>query len=463
LVIQGLRGWAGNLASELVAWALTRRDRTRLRADWLFWVHQQSNWKKTDGVHYSRFTPGLSGVLNESGRRGAYLLTLPRANARTLKRPKDVVSAYKDLKGWRTDMPVALVEAYGSLRDILTSYFGFSQAFKWLKRWRSPRTARALAWRGVDIGFLLQRDIVFTLFRDWPGARYLEQCLRRALRASQTEYLAVNGYEIVEGRVACRAAHLGGVKSIGYEHGISGPAHSWRTMVTSSVMANRNAADSLNVPMRILFEGRLGAGHMARLGFPAERIGILGAPRLASVPVRDVLEPPERSVFVLGDIHRPEALFGWVLNRLAGSDYTFIFRPHPRHYYSLGEWLTAQEIERHKLTISDRTETLETEVHRCQPTALLVSGTGTAIDLAADGWPVIVVLSNWAPDYNPLTWTEKSRTFCSGDAAQILDWLERLYGDSSFRADYVDQCRGVFDQLVDATGLEAVRRLVEPF
>ncbi|MBW2619332.1 MAG: hypothetical protein JRC92_10705, partial [Deltaproteobacteria bacterium] len=272
-------GWAGDLGSELAAWRLTRRRQKVVRADWLVYARFPRNWKDGEGGRFYRYSQGVSQALAETGQKGAYLVPLARKNTRGLKDIRAIRSGREGLDSLKADLPVVVVEAYGSLGALLASYFSIKGAWPWFRWWRRASRSGLVKWRGADLGAALKREIIFTPFRDWPALRYLKRCVARALEAAEASFLLVQGFEFIEGRAVVEASRGAGAKTVGFEHGSAGRAHAWRLVIAPAVMASGGADGAGAVPELIGYESRTGANLLAAHGFPPERIRVFGAAR----------------------------------------------------------------------------------------------------------------------------------------------------------------------------------------
>jgi len=463
LFFNAWRGWAENLGSDLAAWRLTRGQRRGHRADWLIYAHCGSNWREAGGRYSYRYSAGVAQALAETDQRGAYLVPLARRNARSLKRPAIIAADWKMLGRAETDLPVIPVEAFGRLGQLLASYFSPAGIWRWFRRWRSLTRRKTLAWRGADMSSALAQEIVFAPWRDWPALVYLEKCLANAFKVVRAEYLLVQGFEFVEGRAAVRAAAKAGVKTAGFEHGCAGVAESWRSIIAPAIMAGGGVHQAACAPDIIGYESAAGAMLLTAQGFPPERTRVFGAARLNWAKQSPTVKEPSPTVMILGDLHRPEAIFSWVLDHLSAPGLRFIFRPHPLVYDQTRIWLVDRLGAEGEGMMSPWQASLEDELDRHRPACVLVGLSGAAIDVVRAGTPVVIIRSNWLPDYNPLTAAKDSTVLSSHDPAEVRAWLERLGNEAEFRAAYVEGCQSVAEDLVETTGIEAARRLVEPF
>ncbi len=452
-----LVGWLKNAFTDGIIWLLSRRRKRIHHFANAIYAGFPLNWKQIDNRWYYRYTGKISEYLYDCN----YFVTLSRTNRSVHKQIKKLLADWKQIHSVVADCPVVVIESFGSLFDLLRCYFSPTRSIRWFFAWRKLKKSGCLQWQGINVSSLFDGNCLQALFLDEPSARYLERCTKRAIKTCAIDTLYVPVFELVEGRAVVRAANHQGAKTIGLQHGAAGRAHSWRIMLTSGMMASGTASDRSFVPDRIAVEGSQAEAMLKRNEYPAERIIISGAPRLSQFMPAESKKPPSKTVLVLGDLHRPETLFSWVLNALCTHGYTAVFRPHPSRYSYTAAWLKSQhdEVQTYAL-LSRRDSSLETELGRIAPIAILAGCTGAAVEIAMSGWPVIVVLSNWQPDYSPLTAFNNSRIFCSHNADIVRKRIDLLYQDSAHRAAYSCICRESGMKIVDAVGEAAASRIV---
>ncbi len=455
-----LRCWFRNLRTEVLTFLATRKVRSAVQADHLIYARFPANWSKNSGAASYRYSGLLPERLASRSTTGAYLVTLARKNALTLKPAREAVADGKALAAHQADLPSVPVEQFGSITDLLISYFYPRGLFAWLAGWKRLCAPGALQWQGTDIGFLFREKIWATLLLDWPNTRYLAQCTQRALIETGTRALTVPLFELVEGRAVVRAAHQKQARAVGVQHGSGGWAHRWRIMSPAGSMAASTQPHSVYAPHAIGVDGSEPAAWLLQSGYPETNIHIIGAVRqIKSIPDAD-LQQCSRTVLTLGDLHMPETLFRWVLQGLSCLGYALILRPHPSRYKRTQQWLAAlPEKIKAAAEISPPGTSLEEELSQRRPACLLAGCTGAAVDVARAGWPIVIILSNWLPDYSPLTAVDQGGILSSGDPAVVSQWIQRLHDDRAFRSDYSRSCSRAGLRLINAVAEESAEKL----
>jgi hypothetical protein len=404
----------------------------------------------------------LSCAAKSSKKTGAYLVTIARRNSSSLKSVKTLFSDWKTLRTFNSDMPFVPVESFGNLFAMLSSYFILKDSVKWLLRWRKLIKSEKVKWKNTDISFLFTNKIFSTILLDWPSTRYLGKCVENVLKINRVKSLIVPIFELVEGRAVVREGNRNHVKTIGIQHGSAGHAHRWRIMTPAAIMATEAKKDFQCAPDIIAVEGSLPERWLSESGCPQNSFFISGAPRLTKKIVS--LPPAEmkRNILVLGDMHRPDTLFRWALEGLFDAGFKLIMRPHPATFERTVAWLENEpENLRAHARISSNAVSLDEELKTSCPLCLLAGCTGAAVDVALSEWPVIIILSNWLPDYSPLTADENCGILSSESSSVVKGWIERLHDDPSFRIEYGRTCCQAAGNLIDRTGDEAVSRLAE--
>ncbi len=454
-----LRCWFRNFRSDFIAWLITKNFSKEQKADLLVYARFPGNWSKAAQTNHYRFTGLFSDALETSQKKGAYLVSVSRRNSSSLKNIKTVLSDWKALRSFPSDMPAVPAEGFGSFMNLLASYCCLRNTLKWLGWWKAFFKSEKMTWRNVDIKFLFINQIFSTLFLDWPSTLYLEKCTTNALKLYHVKSLIVPVFELVEGRAVVRAGKKEQVKTIGLQHGSAGLAHRWRIMTPAAIMAGKNSGSTPDITA---VEGSLSAGWFSESGYSEGHIKVCGAPRLTKKITSPCLNNPGHNILILGDMHRPYTLFRWALKGLADMGYSLILRPHPSTYERTVAWLEAvpEKIKTHAC-ISARGVTLENELRIKSPACILAGCTGAAVDLSMSGWPLIIILSNWLPDYSPLTAIDNQKILSSGSPSEVKAWIERLHSDLTFRQEYSRTCKQAGEQLIDSTGEKAVSKLAE--
>jgi len=139
-----------------------------------------------------------------------------------------------------------------------------------------------------------------------------------------------------------------------------------------------------------------------------------------------------------------------------------VLRPHPAHYGEAEQWLTVQDlIVQRQIELNPLGEGLVENLLRLRPICVLASVTGAMVEVALSGWPLGVILSNWLPDYAPLTAMLAGTVFSSHNADEVKAWIERLWGDNDYRYAYSQICETAAQRHIEKTGTAAATALVE--
>ena len=454
--------WLRNFASEIWGWLLTRNEHSssvRLE-NWIYAPYPR-NWQKYGDQISQRFTGSFVSSL-KSRDKFAYLISITHVSERKLKNRFQIARDHKALLSENPNMPYALLESFGSLGAIFKSYFGFGAKFRWLKRWLRLSREGKISWRGADLGHSLFGPIVSAVFVDIPKNRYLGHCVEKALEAMGAETLLVPIFELVEGRSVVRGGKRAGVKVIGVQHGAIGLAHRWRVVLPQGLM-KRYGGDAYQ-PDIYAVEGKVARDWLVEAGIEADRVKVVGAPRVTvDVPLVE-LEEQNRTLLVLGEYHRPQVLFDWCVKHILNAGYEVVLRPHPAHYQQAAVWLDEQrEGVREQISMSVLGDSLADDLLRHKPVCVLASVTGAMVEVALSGWPVGVILSNWLPDYAPLTAMDGAEVFSSNNPGTVADWIERLMTDENYRAAYSQECQASARMHIAMTGDQAAAALADIF
>jgi hypothetical protein len=450
--------WLRNLFREIWGWWSTRKYTSPALSDIWVYAPYPRNWLQL-GKNISQRFVGLLSSHNSQAER-AYLISLTHISARGLKSCRDIVRDLHELSAETPDMPYALLENFGNLGAIIKNYFRWVEALRWFKLWYTLKQAGSLSWRGVNVSTVLFEPMLSAALVDWPKNRYLESCVSNALEALGGKSLLVPIFELVEGRSVVRAGKQAGAKVIGIQHGAIGLAHRWRVALPQGLMMRFGGQDYQ--PDCIAVEGQVACDWLLEAGLEPDRVDIVGAPRItAEMPPVD-LDDMRKAILVLGEYHRPQVLFDWCAQHLLGLGYQIVVRPHPAHYRRSEKWLLEQDqMVRQQIHMNVPGESLADNLVRLKPVCVLSSVTGAMVEVALSGWPLGVVLSNWLPDYAPLTAMPDSDIFSSHDAVEVKTWIERLWGDVSYRDAYSQICIRAARLHIDAIGQEAAQSLAE--
>jgi len=441
MLARGIYRWLLNLTSEIITLVvLSGSTRTEKNVDRLIYAQYPQNWSRNGKQISNRFVGKLSAVSDGDASSKQYLISLLRGDQSKLKTAAQVFPALSDLQNTILDLGHDIVERYGDLKSILKAYFSFGSGFRWLARWRGLLRSDTLLWQGITLNKFLWGIGINAILVDWPKNRYLETCVANALKEKGAESLLVPIFELVEGRSVVRAGKRAGVKVVGIQHGAIGLAHRWRVVLPQGLM-KRHGGEEYQ-PDIIAVEGEVAQGWLKEAGIEDEKVEVIGAPRVtADVPLANLKEM-SRTILVLGEYHRPEVLFDWCTKHLLNAGYEVVFRPHPTHYKKAEAWLGEQEDDvREHISMSPLGESLAEDLMRLKPVCVLASVTGAMVEVALSGWPVGVIISNWLPDYAPLTAIEGTEVFSSNDPGDVKAWIERLLDDEAYRAAYSHACK----------------------
>ena len=450
--------WFRNLAGEVWGWWLTRNiSFGAVAASWIYAPYPR-NWRRSAGKISNRFAGLISSSISPQ-QTLAYLISLTHVSERRLKNLPQIARDFKALAAEDINMQYEILESFGGLRAIIRTYFGFGVGFRWLNRWRNLLRDGKVKWRGIDLGRYLFGYIVSAMLVDWPKNRYLEYCVANALGKKGTKSLLVPIFELVEGRSVVRAGKRAGSKVVGIQHGAIGLAHRWRVVLPQGLMKRHGGEDYQ--PDILAVEGEVARGWLAEAGIEDDSVVMIGAPRVTEdVPPVD-LDGLRRTILVLGEYHRPQVLFDWCAKHLLdGGGYEVVLRPHPAHYKKAEAWLGEQEESvREQISMSVPGKSLAEDLMSLKPVCVLASVTGAMVEVALSGWPLGVIISNWLPDYAPLTAIEGEGVFSSNDPGDVKAWIERLSDDYTYRTAYSQTCREVARTHIVMTGEDAASAL----
>jgi hypothetical protein len=450
--------WLRNLISEIWGWWLARNIQSPLQSDIWVYAPYPRNWRSLGEKISQRFVGLLSDHNNELTL--SYLISLTRVSARGLKRSGDMARNLRELSEETPDMPYALLESFGSIGAIIQCYFRWGAALRWMKRWYSLKQAGKLIWRAANLSSILFESMLNAALVDWPKNRYLERCVTNAFESLGGKSLLVPIFELVEGRSVVRAGKQAGVRVIGIQHGAIGLAHRWRVVLPQGLMRRFEGQDYQ--PDHIAVEGQVARDWLLEAGLNSDRLYMVGAPRITEGVPQVKLDEMQKTILVLGEYHRPQVLFDWCARHLLGLGYLIVVRPHPAHCRKAEKWLLEQdERVRQQIQINAPEESLAENLIHLHPVCVLSSVTGAMVEVALGGWPLGVVLSNWLPDYAPLTAMSDSEIFSSQDAAEVTAWIERLWGDTGYRTAYSQKCRDAAEMHITAISQQAAQALAE--
>jgi len=462
-VFKGLYRWFLNLVSELVAFVVLPETASAEQnvEQWAYAQYPQ-NWTSDGKQIRNRFVGRWAANSDSVLSSKRYLISFLRGDQARLKSIAQVFAKLSEFQNSEANLEHDFVERYGNLKTIIKIYFGLGFGFRWLARWRDLLKTSALHWNGVSLNKYLWRMGVNAVFVDIPKNRYLGHCVEKALEAMGAETLLVPIFELVEGRSVVRGGKRAGVKVIGVQHGAIGLAHRWRVVLPQGLM-KRYGGDAYQ-PDIYAVEGKVARDWLVEAGIEADRVKVVGAPRVTvDVPLVE-LEEQNRTLLVLGEYHRPQVLFDWCVKHILNAGYEVVLRPHPAHYQQAAVWLDEQrEGVREQISMSVLGDSLADDLLRHKPVCVLASVTGAMVEVALSGWPVGVILSNWLPDYAPLTAMDGAEVFSSNNPGTVADWIERLMTDENYRAAYSQECQASARMHIAMTGDQAAAALADIF
>jgi len=265
-------------------------------------------------------------------------------------------------------------------------------------------------------------------------------------------------FELAEGRCVVRAGEQIGVHVVGLQHGAIGLAHRWRVVLPQGLMKRFGGQDYQ--PDVIAVEGPISRDWLLEAGLMSERIKVVGAPRVIHEIPDANHDQLEKTILVLGEYHQPQVLFDWCTRHVLDLGFQVVLRPHPTHYGKAETWfdqLGRQEKDQIRMSLPG--ESLSENLLQMRPFCILASVTGAMVEVALSGWPLGVILSNWLPDYAPLTAVPEKSVFSSNDPVEVREWLARLWRDSVYRETYGQSCRQVAQLHIAMTGDDAAAEL----
>ena len=459
MLVRGIYRWLLNLTSDTITLAVLAGSKsTDKKVDRLIYAQYPQNWLRNGDQISNRFVGKLSAASGRDASSEQYLISLLRRDQSALKTVRQVFKALADFQSVILDLGHGLVERYGDLKSILKAYFSFGPGLRWLARWRDLLRSDTLLWQGVTLINYLWGIGINAVLVDWPKNRYLEYCVANALREKGAESLLVPIFELVEGRSVVRAGKRAGAKVVGIQHGAIGLAHRWRVVLPQGLMKRYGGEEYQ--PDILAVEGEAARDWLVEAGIKDDRVVMVGAPRVtADVPLVD-LKDVSRTILVLGEFHRPQVLFDWCVKHLLNANCEVVLRPHPAHYRRAEEWLREKGVGiRNSISMSPVGDDLAEDLLRLKPVCVLASVTGAMVEVALSGWPVGVIISNWLPDYAPLTAIEGEDVFSSNDPGKVKAWIERLLDDEAYRAACSQVCREAARQHIRYTQVQAAEAL----
>ena len=296
------------------------------------------------------------------------------------------------------DVPAGLIDRDLSWGGMVSGRVGGAVAafrnasLEWRRGFRS-------LWRmgDVDIFPLIRPELRMATYRT---PRYLMHLRRMQAFVDATEPDAVTSslFEFCYGRATTYA--IAGSRSkplnIGVQHGPTGRKLMYR-FAAGELAASAEARSPLHVPMpdHLILESEEARIALSTSGYPSERLHVLGAPRLDSLPgvprwrgAKGRKGKPGRVLVAFGasDGAQIMGMVSPVMERIGG--YHFIMKPHPRSS------VQAEQIE--AILSHGRASTYEVAsvgLYDLLPTAEVVVATYSSVGMeaAALGYPTVVL------------------------------------------------------------------------
>jgi hypothetical protein len=460
-IVRMLYLWLVNLLSETVTLLMMPSPQiNNINPSTLLYAQYPQNWNTIGEKLKHRFVGALANTTDGEQNSRQYLITLLRGDQARLKSVPQLLRAIKEIRKSDFDAGHDLVERFGDFKSIIRCYFGVFSNLIWWLRFKRCLKSETLEWREIKLNTYLQAMSLRTVLLDWPKSHYLEICVANALKSKGVKALLVPIFELLEGRSVVRAAKKAGVKAVGIQHGAIGLAHGWRVVLPQGLMKIFGGQEYQ--PDVIAVEGQVARTWLLEAGLEAAKIAVVGAPRVTrDVPLAD-LGTMQKTILVLGEYHQPQVLFNWCARHLLGIGYQVVLRPHPTHYSKAESWLGQQDYSLKKqFGMSRPGQSLSENLARLTPVCTLASVTGAMVEVALRGWPLGVILSNWLPDYAPLTATPGAGLFSSNDAEEVRIWLARLWDDKGYRAKYSRTCQDIAGTHIARTGNDAALALAD--
>lgn len=350
-----------------------------------------------EGNEYFKYLGKKSSTTLESV---GYVLTLSRQNKASIKSFTEVLQALYKLKSSKLSKRVAIIESYGSFGSLFKNYlFRLLNLGKWLslrKRWCESFPSNELMSQWI------KEDIWLGYFVDVPKNKYFLDAASRCFQELQMQRAIVPFFEFVEGRCIVGALRARGLGAYGLEHSANGPVHQWRTSLPLTLMKDE-ANGFRYVPGCFLLEGKHSVAAYENCGHV--KTTVVGGSRLANCTVSEPVSEgvSSKTVLVLCELHDPLRLLYQVAPICGQLDLRVVARPHPSSVQIVSKALNGDWFGK-SLNISlDTVSTLTSSLRRYKPLAVIVGVTGGAVDVAREGYPLVLVGSNWCPNYSVFT------------------------------------------------------------
>lgn len=401
------------------------------------------HWKsRADGRLYNRFYAPVSEVDEDT----LYLLTLSRNNKSSISDGLKVKASAKGLSNAEIGSPYLVIESYGSIVSIFSSYLNFVLYARLL--WRVRRLKVSLNRSGRP-GFLslYRDDLLLGILVDLPKNTYFLSCVRRLAKEVQAEEFVIPFFEFVEGRSLIKGLNESRFRTVGLEHGANGDVHAWRVSLPLVIMNKKSEVSRSFKPNEIWLEGRHSASRYADAGLDSVKVV---RPNRLSLDLAQKIRVSERnSVVMLCDMHNPtlgvRQLIG-VCNKLGVR---LVIRSHPSSAEYMRKWVAELPVGLSSSFVLDVDgKDIYQFLELTKPFAAIVGVSGVVVDLARAGVPFVLIGSNWVPNYS---------VFASGggifsvlhEAAEIYSELHRLMTDDGYRDAFINEATEKVAQIVD--------------
>lgn len=436
--------WGWNFLNDLFGcFALSKSKRSISVFKTVVFSPFPRHWKcRSDGRLCNRFYGPVSEVYEDT----LFLLTLSRNNKSSISDGLTMKASSDRLSKQGIGNPHLIIESYGSISSIFSSYFNFVQVARVLWRVRSFRMS--LCRRGRP-GFMnLYRDhLLLGVLVDLPKNTYFISCLRRLAKELEAGQIVIPFFEFVEGRAVVKALSERRFRTVGLEHGTNGEVHAWRVSLPLSIMNKRGGVSTSFKPHEILLEGRHSASRYANAGL--DSVKVIRSYRLSFDQATRIRALDRDTIVMLCDMHNPtigvRQLIG-VCNRLGVQ---LIIRPHPSSYEYMQKWVAELSVRSYSSLVLDTDgKDIYRFLEQAKPFAAVVGVSGAVIDLARAGVPFVLIGSNWVPNYS---------VFADGigissvmhEEAEIYSELHRLMTDDGYRDTFINEAAEKVAQIVE--------------
>ena len=210
-----------------------------------------TNWHENEGVIRYRYTNSLLNYINDD-KHTYYLISLLRTNSDALRSFPDSIRSLYKLFYKSPDITFEVLEAYGNIFALISTYFDISRLRRWLVCWHHARRSGYWQCFGISIEPIL-KDIFLSQFRENTKDISTEFCSKEVANRISPEHLYIPVFELLEGRAVTAGHHAHNVNVIGTQHGIMYNLQIPRAV--SSLMQLSNTMLAHHIPDLIAVEG----------------------------------------------------------------------------------------------------------------------------------------------------------------------------------------------------------------